>query len=101
MKLEKKDFRSKNSSENVNFGHPHNIINQRNVGSDFRPMGLISVSVGLISGTLGLKPDHLDLKSDLGGLKSGRTEIPILSKQRSSGWSWSEDEDQDPSIVIY
>ena len=80
MKLEKKDFRSKNSSENVNFGHPHNIINQRNVGSDFRPMGLISVSVGLISGTLGLKPDHLDLKSDLGGLKSGRTEIPILFK---------------------
>ena len=62
----------------MNFGHPHNIINQRNVGSDFRPMGLISVSGGLISGTLGLKPDHLDPKSDLGGLKSGRTEIPIL-----------------------
>ena len=41
-------------------------------------MGLISVSGGLISGTIGLKPDHVDLKSDLGGLKSGRTEIPIL-----------------------
>ena len=62
----------------MNFGYPHNIINQQNVGSDFRPMGLISVSVGLISGTIGLKPDHMDLKSDLGGLKSGRTEIPIL-----------------------
>ena len=41
-------------------------------------MGLISVSLDLISGTIGLKPDHVDLKSDLGGLKSGRTEIPIL-----------------------
>ena len=62
----------------MNFGHLHYIIFQRNGGSDFRPMGLISVSGGLISGTIGLKPDHVDLKSDLGGLKSGRTEIPIL-----------------------
>ena len=61
----------------MNFGYIHNIIIQRNGGSDFRPMGLISVSGGLISGTIGLKPDHVDLKSDLGGLKSGRTEIPI------------------------
>ena len=77
MILEKNDFRSKNRLKDVNFGHIHNIIIQRNGGSDFRPMGLISVSGGLISGTLGLKPDPLDLKSDLGGLKSGRTEIPI------------------------
>ena len=62
----------------MNFGYIHNIIIQRNWGSDFRPMGLISVLGGLISGTLGLKPDIVDLKSDLGGLKSGRTEIPIL-----------------------
>ena len=78
MILEKNDFRSKNRLKDVNFGHIHNIIIQRNGGSDFRPMGLISVSGGLISGTIGLKPDHVDLKSDLGGLKSGRTEIPIL-----------------------
>ena len=64
----------------MNFGYIHNIIIQQNGGSDFRPMGLISVSGGLISGTIGLKPDHVDLKSDLGGLKSGRTEIPILLK---------------------
>ena len=62
----------------MNFGYFHNIIIQRNGGSDFRPMGLISVSGGLISGTIGLKPDQVDLKSDLEGLKSGRTEIPIL-----------------------
>ena len=61
MILEKNDFRSKNSLKNVNFGHIHNIIIQRNGGSDFRPMGLISVSGGLISGTLGLKPDPMDL----------------------------------------
>ena len=80
MILEKNDFRSINSLKNVNFGHIHNIIIQRNGGSDFRPMGLISVLGGLISGTLGLKPDLGYLKSDLGGLKSGRTEIPILFK---------------------
>ena len=62
----------------MNFGYIHNIIIQRNGGSDFRPMGLISVSGGLISGTIGLKPDHVDQKSDLGGLTSGRTEISIL-----------------------
>ena len=62
----------------MNFGYIHNIIIQRNGGSDFRPMGLISVSGGLILGTIGLKPDHVDLKSDLGGLKSERKEIPIL-----------------------
>ena len=62
----------------MNFGYIHNIIIQQNEGSDFRPMGLISVSGGLISGTIGLKPDHVDLKSDLGGLISGRTEIPML-----------------------
>ena len=79
MILEKNDFRSKNSLKNVNFGHIHNIIIQQNRGSDFRPMGLISVSGGLISGTLGLVSDLGYLKSDLGGLKSGRTEIPILA----------------------
>ena len=70
MILEKNDFRSKNRLKDVNFGHIHNIIIQRNGWSDFRHMGL---------GTLGLKPDLVDLKSDLGGLKSGRTEIPILT----------------------
>ena len=79
MILEKNDFRSKNRLKDVNFGHIHNIIIQRNGGSDFRPMGLISVLGSLISGTLGLKPDLGYLKSDLGGLKSGRTEIPILN----------------------
>ena len=68
----------------MNFGHIHNIIIQRNGGSDFRPMGLISVLGGLISGTLCLKPDLGYLKSDLGGLKSRRTENPILNKIRVS-----------------
>ena len=62
----------------MNFGYFHNIIIQRNRGSDFRPMGLISVSGGLISDPWGLKPDQKDLNSDPGGLKSGWTENPIL-----------------------
>ena len=40
--------------------------------------GPISVSGGLISDSWSLKPEPMDLKSAPGGLKSRRTETPIL-----------------------
>ena len=53
--------------------------------SELRHMeGLISVSSGLISDSWSLKPEPMDLKSAPGGLKSRRTENPILNKIRVS-----------------